>query len=150
MPQAYTRKLEKLKGYLKAGKKRWQDCVIETGNGGWELDFNKLTHKTFENACMMDNNGKDPLTGETIYKSYGVYTVYRSALNYQAERQDEALKPKFKKKLRRWLRGIKREDAQKKKEGKTKSQVGKRPLPKPLHGELLDLMHSSGTKKSKY
>ena len=41
---------------------------------------------------------------------------------------------------RRWHKTVPADEHEK--EGKAKSQVGKRPLPKPLHGELLDLMQS--------
>ena len=82
-------------------------------------------------------------------KSFGVYTVYRSAFNFQCQEQDYTVPVKWKKKMSLWLTGTKKKDALAKKEGKKKAQVGKRPMPVSLHSELLSLMQKDGTKQGK-
>ena len=80
-------------------------------------------------------------------KTFGVYTIYRSALNYQAALQGRVLSDQFKKRTSTWLTGAKKLDAAARQAGEAKAQIGKRPLPVTLHEELLGLMQKSGTKQ---
>ena len=140
--QAYMRKLKKLKGYLKEENPA---CIIEgVGGDPYTIDFTKLSATNFKRAVLHDRNP------DGTRNFFGVYTIYRSALNFQATLQDTALSSQFKKKTSKWLTGAKKLDAAARQAGKAKAQVGKRPMPVSLHEELLALMQGrDGTKQGK-
>ena len=140
--QGYMRKLKKLRGYLIDEKP--STVIAGDGDDDYTINFDELDHRTFQRACLHDTNA------DGSYKSFGVYTVYRSALTYQATEQKHALSPMFKKNVSKWLTGCKKLDAKARKEGQKKAQIGKRAMPVDLHRELLGLFQADGTKKGKY
>ena len=140
--QGYMRKLKKLRGYLINEKP--STVIAGDGDNDYTINFDELDAGTFQRACLRDTNA------DGSFKSFGVYTVYRSALTYQATEQDHTLNAMFKKKVSKWLTGCKKLDATARKEGKKKAQVGKRAMPVDLHRELLGLFQTNGTKKGKY
>ena len=87
--QGYMRKLKKLRGYLINEKP--STVIAGDGDNDYTINFDELDAGTFQRACLRDTNA------DGSFKSFGVYTVYRSALTYQTTQQDVELKPMFKK-----------------------------------------------------